>query len=374
VDHKWRPTVTQGLTLAAVIALLWPVAATVLVVGAPNPKLPAQLVRDGQTRAESAGFALGHLLDDGLTTVSRTSQAVRTSDLAATGRTLKKALADDTRLRALYLVDENGAVLSKAGRAPLRTPVAVPGEVGIHLDESVQRLPVVYAYNELTDGNAVIGEFDSDQVLNQVRRVKGRVRVVDSELRTIFDSKGYVAYQPLSGALAREVAVEALPGVTVGRGADPDGHPALAAAVGMIEPNTVAHLEWAVVVEQDVSSLRLPQMVEHRWILLVAAVVVGILVLTQVWQFYILVRPLRRLAFFADKVSSGDLDQPVPPQRHDDIGAIAICLEICRQVRHTGSARFGGALRLRGEGPDRTTVLSAADLAVRSHNRRATRG
>ncbi|AEV89231.1 hypothetical protein ACWT_8222 [Actinoplanes sp. SE50] len=367
--RRWRPSVTQGLALAAVIALLWPAAAVAMVWRSPDPQLPAQLVRDGETRAESAGFTLGHFLDDGLATVSRTSRLVKTDDLAATGHTLQRALADDDRLRALYLVDEKGEVLSKTGRQPLRTPVPVPGEVGIHLDDAIGRLPVVYAYNELPSGYAVIGEFDPDRLLGQIGRVKGRVRVVDSELRTLLDSRGYVAYQPLTGRLAREVAVEALPGVTVGRGAAADGHPELAAAVGMVEPASVAHLEWAVVVEQDVSGVRLPEMVEHRWLLLVAAVVVGIVLVTHMWQFYIFVVPLRRLAFFADKMSSGDLDHPVPPQRHDDIGAVAICLEICRQVRHTGSARFGGALRLRGEGPDRTTVLSLADRAVRSHSR-----
>ncbi|MEK8108259.1 hypothetical protein NKG94_31305 [Micromonospora sp. M12] len=45
-------------------------------------------------------------------------------------------------------------------------------------------------------------------------------------------------------------------------------------------PATVAHLEWAVVLEQDVAGLRLPAMVERRWTLLVAGAVVGIALLT----------------------------------------------------------------------------------------------
>src|SRR5690606_6974753 len=75
------------------------------------------------------------------------------------------------------------------------------------------------------------------------------------------------------------------------------------------------------------------------------------------WHYFVFVRPLRRLADTADVISGGDFATPVAPQRHDEIGAVAMCLEICRQVRHTGSVRFGGAVRLRGSEDDFTTVL-----------------
>jgi HAMP domain-containing protein len=235
----------------------------------------------------------------------------------------------------------------------------------------VDRLPVVYAFNQLGDGHAVVGEFDPDRLVGLVRRADGRVRIVDAELRTILDSKGFQVFQPLAGELAREVAVDALPGDTVGRSATTDGEPALIAATGVTAPSTVAHLEWAVVVEQDVAVMRLPESVERRWTLLLAGAVVGITLLTHVWQLYIFVRPLRRLAFFSDRMSDGNLDMPVPPQRHDDIGAIAVCMEICRQVRHTGSVRFGGALRLRGAESDHTTVLPRVRRTAGAHTRAA---
>jgi hypothetical protein len=88
-----------------------------------------------------------------------------------------------------------------------------------------------------------------------------------------------------------------------------------------------------------------------------AAAVVAILVVTLVWQYYIFVQPLRRLAAASDRIVGGDFDEPVTPQRHDDVGAVAMCLEICRQVRHAGSARFGGAVRLRGSAANFTAVL-----------------
>lgn len=368
-DNRWHPTVLQGLGVAVVVALLWPVGATVLALQADDPAIPVQLIRDQENRTEEASNALGTTLNTGLATVSRASHQANPNDLTQTRRILERELKDEFRLRALYLVDSQGKVLTSAGRAPLRAVQPLPGEVGVYLDRAVTRLPLVYAYNQMAGGYSVVGEFDPDRLLDLVRRVDGRIRVVDAELRTILDSEGYEAFQPLRGELARDVAVEVLPGNTVGRGTDDDGGPALIAASGMTNPTTVAHLEWAVVVEQEVAGLRLPEMVEQRWTLLVAGAVAGIVLITHVWQFYIFVRPLRRLAFFADKMSDGTLDMPVPPQRHDDIGAVAMCLEICRQVRHTGSARFGGALRLRGAGMDHTTVLPRVRRTVGTRRR-----
>ncbi|MEU6021172.1 HAMP domain-containing protein [Micromonospora sp. NPDC047134] len=356
-DRRWRPTVLQGLSVALVIALLWPAAVVALGLRAPDPTVPVQLMRDEENRAEEASSALGNLLDGGLVTVSRTSYGFNVQDLEQAGRRLDRELDTDDRLRALYLVDRDGTVLASAGRRPLRTVEPLPGEIGIHLDRTVQRLPVVYAYNQMADGYSIVGEFDPDRLLGLVRRVSGRTYVVDAELRTVLDSEGFQAFQPLQGDLVREAAVEALPGGTVGRSRTAEGEPALVAAAGLSAPGTVAHLEWAVVIEQDTSGLRLPELVEQRWTLLMAGAAVGVVLLTHVWQLYIFVRPLRRLANVADRMSEGNVELPVPPQRHDDIGAIAMCLEICRQVRHTGSARFGGALRLRGAGADRTTVL-----------------
>ncbi|MFG1778639.1 HAMP domain-containing protein [Micromonospora sp. NPDC049051] len=372
--NRWRPTVLQGLTVAVVVALLWPAAAIVIAFQADDPTIPVQLVRDEENRAEEASSALGNLLNDGLSTASRVSRAVDVRDVARTERMLERELGDERRFRALYLVDQSGKVVAGAGRDPLRTAEPVPGEIGVRLDNAVDRLPVVYAFNQLDDGHAVIGEFDPDRLLALVRRVDGRVRVVDADLRTILDSEGFQVFQPLQGELAREVAVEVLPGTTVGRSTTGDGQPALIAATGLTAPSTVAHLEWAVVVEQDVAVLRLPASVERRWTLLLAGGVVGIILLTHVWQLYIFVRPLRRLASFADRMSQGTLDLPVPPQRHDDIGALAMCMEICRQVRHTGSVRFGGALRMRGAGTDRTTVLPRVRRTAGAHGSRATKG
>ncbi|MEK8108258.1 hypothetical protein NKG94_31300 [Micromonospora sp. M12] len=223
-DRRWRPTVLQGLTVAVVVAMLWPAAAAVLALQSPDPTIPVQLVRDEENRAEEASNALGHLLDDGSHRLPGFA-GVSAKDLAQATRTLDRELADEQRLRAMYLVDRNGKMVAGAGRDPLRTVAPLPGEIGIHLDDAADRLPLVYAFNQLADGYAVIGEFDPDRLLGLVRRVEGRVRVVDAELRTILDSEGFQAFQPLQGEVARSIAVDVLPGSTVGRSTTEDGAP-----------------------------------------------------------------------------------------------------------------------------------------------------
>ncbi|MGS2618751.1 HAMP domain-containing protein [Micromonospora sp. LZ34] len=352
---RWRPTVTQGLAVATVAALLWPAAAVATTIGAPKPSIPEQLVKDEESRAEAASTLMGRALNNGLQTVIRISQAAEAGDPAQMTPLLKQELADKQRFRTLYVMDSNGSVISSAGREPLRKE-RLRGESGIDLDDKTARVPVVYAFRVGANGVATVGEYDIDYLLEMLREVDGQARVVDEDLRTVFDSEGFRAFEELEGS-ARGAAAEALNGGTVGRAEKPGGGAALIAASGLNKPNTVAPLKWSLVVEQDLAGLRLPQSDGRRWTLLVAGAATGVVLLTQVWQYYVFARPLRRLATEADKIRDGSVEEPIPPQRHDDIGELAMCLEICRQARHTGSARLGGVTRIRGTEDDPTAVL-----------------
>ncbi|MGN9813294.1 HAMP domain-containing protein [Micromonospora sp. BQ11] len=353
--RRWRPTVTQGLALATVVALLWPAAAAAATLREPEPSLPQQLVRDEESRAEAASTLLGKALNNGLQTVIRTSQAAEAGSPEQVKPMLEHELADRQRFRSLYLIGADGRTVASAGREPLRKE-PLKGAAGIDLDDKVARLPVVYAFQVGANGVATVGEFNIDYLLEMLRAVDGQVRVVDEDLRTVFDSEGFRAFEELEGS-ARGAAARSLEGGTVGRATKPDGTPALIAAAGLNTPNTVSGLKWSLVVEQDLNGLRLPQSDGRRWTLLVAAAATGVVVLTQVWQYFVFARPLRRLAASADRIDAGSLDTPIPPQRHDDIGALAVCLEVCRQVRQAGSSRLGGATRLRGPEHDATAVL-----------------
>jgi hypothetical protein len=359
--ERWRPTVRQVLTTATVVALLWPAAAVATSLGASAPPLPDQLVRDEESRAEAASNALGRGLDNGLQTVVRVSDAVDPANPSRSAPVLQRELAEERRFRNLYLATKSGSVISSAGREPLRKEQPPAGDIGIQLDDSNSRLPVVYAFRVRPDGFAVIGEFDLDYLMGVMRQVgmmdevDGRVRVVDENMRTVLDSQGFRAFEVLRGP-PREAATEALSSGTVSRARTPQGSPALLAAASLTRPNTVAHLKWSTVVEQDLAALKLPESLGRRWTLLIAGAAVGLVLFTQVWNFYIFSGPFRRLADAADKIGNCSFDDPIPPERHDDIGALAMCLEICRQVRCMGPARYGGVIRLRGTEANRTTV------------------
>lgn len=353
---RWHPTVVQGLVLAAVVALIGPAFAIAVALTSPAAQVPVQLNRDEESRVEAISASLGNALGTGLLTVDHLTHTAGAATGDPVGKALKSALDSNHHLRGAYLVEADGKVDVSAGRSSLRTKQALPGQSGVVLDRKIDRLPVVYAYEVRPDGKAFVAEFDIDYLLGLMRSADGRAVVVDPDMRTILDSDGYRAFRPLADPTLRETAIAALGGETVSRSKDVKGDPALVAGTPLATPS-VAHLEWVVVLDRNADTLQLPSMLERRWALLMAAAVLAILVVTLVWQYFIFVRPLRRLASTADRIIGGDFDEPVTPQRHDDVGAIAMCLEICRQVRHTGSARFGGAVRLRGSAANFTAVL-----------------
>jgi nitrate/nitrite-specific signal transduction histidine kinase len=107
-----------------------------------------------------------------------------------------------------------------------------------------------------------------------------------------------------------------------------------------------------------VSDLSLPttQALHVAWLLMVLAITVA--VATWGWQYTVFVRPLKALAAAAERVTGGNHQTPITPERFDEIGALAMCLEVCRQAYRDGSERLAGAARLRGSGKDYTVVMS----------------
>jgi HAMP domain-containing protein len=75
------------------------------------------------------------------------------------------------------------------------------------------------------------------------------------------------------------------------------------------------------------------------------------------WLYFLVLLPLRALARAAGRLAEGDVDTVIPPARQDEVGAIAVCLDICRQAKVHGNERLAGAVRLRGAGRDQTLVL-----------------
>jgi HAMP domain-containing protein len=204
-----------------------------------------------------------------------------------------------------------------------------------------------------------------------LNRVHGDVHVIDHRMRSMLDTGGFIPFREVHDNGVRAAASAALsPDGTASAPkstrrvvvASVVGDGAVPAAAGTgtataVPKSPAGTLGWVVVVSRDVGDLVLPttQALHVAWLLMVLAVTVA--VVGWGWQYTVFVRPLKALAAAAERVTDGDHQTPITPERFDEIGALAMCLEVCRQTRSEGSERLAGAVRLRGAGQDYTLVM-----------------
>ncbi|WP_173158974.1 HAMP domain-containing protein [Phytohabitans suffuscus] len=371
LDDRARPRGVPAVMLllgVPAIVLGWSGALGYAFAGGPVP-VPAQVVLDSENQVTAATVALGEALDGGLREATiAAAQGAQTAPAQLTPA-LDRLVSGDDRYRGAYVTDPEGQVVTAAGRDPLREAEKLPRESGVRLANTGGRLPVIYAYAHRPDGHSVVVEFDVPQLADLLRRADGRVRVVDSELRTILDTEGFLAFQPLAGGEAREAATAALQGRTAARVAGR----ALVAGTPLAEPGSAAGLRWSVVAEQAVGDLALPANGLRRASLVLGGAAAFLAVAALGWHYFVLLLPLRRVAAAADRLADGDTETVISPHRPDEIGAIASCLEICRQARVHGPTRLGGAERLRGTGAPPTVVVRRPPNRRQAGARRAGR-
>jgi HAMP domain-containing protein len=369
--------VMAHLVVICVLGMVWS-AGMVLYYGRQQVSTPAQVLSDEAARIESTSHALGSSLVTGLEEIAVLHGQVSAKNLDAARSAFARLISRDRRFRGVYLADATGKTVLSVGRESLRKPGLLPGEGGIRLDTIDGRMPVIYAYQAKIGGTAVVGEFDVEYLTGVLRAMGGEVTVVDSELRTILDSEGYVAFQRLSGNGLRDAAMVSLAGETSAsvihvQGSQIGGK-RLVASAPMNELAPVAHLEWVMLSERQLTSLDLPATMRYRAATLAAGVVAAIVLFALGWQYFVLVRPLRALARQAGSISGGELDHPILMRRHDEIGAVAACLEVVRQATQHGEFRLGGAVRLRGKGDDFTAVIPRLGDEDAQHQLSTTRG
>jgi HAMP domain-containing protein len=332
-------------------------------------EVPSQVVLDAENQVAAATEALGDTLDGGLRQLTVAAAGTAQTAPDRLGPVLDGLVEDESRYRGAYVTNAEGAVVATAGRPPLRLEGPMPRENGIRLANTGGRLPVVYAYANRPDGHSIVAEFDIPRLADLLRRADGRVRVVDAELRTILDTEGFRAFQPMVGGSSRAAATAAFAGRTEAAISGTD----LVAGTPLATPSSTAGLNWSVVAQQPVGELELPANGLRRASLVLGGAAGGLALLALGWHYFVLLRPLRRLAATADRLADGDTDQVISPHRPDEIGAIASCLEICRQVRVHGPARLGGAVRLRGALAHPTVVVRRPPTQRRPGRRRARR-
>lgn len=323
--------------------------------GAETP--PEQMVLDSQNGVDSLAAALRDVLLRGPRELTRIADHTRTHGLATLHNELDQLTDRDSRYRSLYALDSSGRETVRVGREPLRGLAVPTGAASVILDPTSDRVPLLFAYAPMPDGGVLVAEYDVRFLSAVLRRVDGTVRLVDSELRTIASTSGFVAFAELeSGPMARVAAASftARAKPLLARVGQVD---ALVLAASVTVARTGAPMRFAVVVSRSVVDFPLAGNAVRRGAWLVAFLGFCVALLFVGWHLFVIVIPLRQLGGMALRVADGDSTHAVAPVRHDEVGAIAICLEICRQAQLAGSERLAGAVRLRGSAADHTAVL-----------------
>jgi hypothetical protein len=370
--QRWRVGAAAVVTITSLATAVWSVALFAVVRDAST--IPTQIVADYQNHADGAANALRDTLDTGLSRLQELAADHTSSDRdgRAVARLLARFVKDNSRFRSAYQLDRDGNVTAEAGASPLRRGAVSGRTAGVVLDGQYATVPLVLAHVPYGSGQ-LVAEFDVISLRSVLHRVHGDVHVVDRKMRSMLDTGGFIAFHTVRDSTVQTAARAALS--TDGSVQAPESSrrvlaasvvgadPGVTAAAGAGAPGTVAAspaaaLGWVVVVTRDVSDLGLPttQSLHVAWLLMVLAITVTVLGWT--WQYVVFVRPLQTLATTAERVTNGDHRTPIAPERFDEIGALAICLEVCRQAASDGGDRLAGAVRLRGEGDDYTVVMS----------------
>ncbi|MBP2323393.1 hypothetical protein JOF56_003778 [Kibdelosporangium banguiense] len=331
--------------LAALGVLAWS-GWVALTVGAGTAQVPDSVVSGHRSQVGNAAETIRRTVGDGFTDLQSVARLNGSRDPAVLLPVVQE-LAGQERFRSVYVIDRSGVVTpTSAGRPPLRGINVLPADPGVRLQDTAGRVPVLFAHALLPGANfTLVAEFDVDHLADLLRRAPGRVRLVDSELRTLAATDGFVAFEQLPGQDARRGVAEALSGRPAARvdGAGRDR--------SVLVARPVEDLPWAIVSQKPVSELSLPGNEVRRGAMLVALIGGLLAILLFGWHHLVLIRPLRRVA------AAGKFTGVIFPERQDEIGTIACCLEICRQALSDGVERLGVARRPRGAATEDTMQL-----------------
>jgi methyl-accepting chemotaxis protein len=337
-----RSVPARLLVGALTVALLGWSAAVLGTLGQQRTQVPAALVAEQGLRLDRSADALRSGITGSLAELRAAAQltAGKPPDQL---KPVVDQLATDPAFRSVYVTDAAGAVQLRGGRAPLRDGPLPAGATpdGLHQHNTSGRVPVVYAYAGLSGGRMLIGEFDITRLAGPLQPAGERVRVVDNGDRTIADTQGYLAFDQLSDSTLRTATAAA----RGGQAPDQVTDTTLIAARGVAKTGAAAALNWVVVAEQPVSALGVADNTVREGARVAALITAVLALLLCGWHELVVVRPLRRVADAAERVASGESGEVVYPQRQDEIGTVASCLEICRQALADGPGRLGAVRR-----------------------------
>jgi HAMP domain-containing protein len=354
VPALWVPVV------ACALLLVW-AAGTVTLLGTGPVRVPSHALVDTQDRVSRGVDALNRSLDAGITDLRAVASAGDLNDLSDIHARLHDLYRHTHRYRSLYLADGDGEPLTSYGDAPLGAGLRLPGADGVYQGNTSGRIPMVYAVVHPGNGTALVAEFAIpflEELLDNTGST--RVYVLDAGLRTVLDTHGYVAFSRPSDPAILAAARAAATGRGTADIQTVGGSRTVLAADRLLPTGATKHLGWVLIDERPVSELDLPDNTRHHRATLLGLAVIGLAALLFAAYYAGTVRPLRVLAGAADGLADGDLRTVIYPLRHDEVGAVAICLDICRQAAVRGSDALGGVFRVR-QGDADTGVIPAID-------------
>lgn len=340
------PTARLVIVLSTVALLAWS-AFVILIMGVPVPAVPETVIRERGTEVARVADSVRGALDAGMAELKVLSRLSAANDDAALETSMAQLVARESRYRSVYLVDMAGQPIVHTGRPPLRPAERLPDDQdAVYQYNTSGRLPVIFAYRSLPDRKrAVMAEFDVERISGLLRQAAGRIRIVDSGLRTIADTEGYMAFQELSDDSLRRSAGVVGSGTPRAQVVDSPTGPAVVASAAIGGSRSAAMLGWVVVADQPVTALNLPGNELRRRALVSGLLGMAIALLQCGWHELIFVRPLRRTAAAGERLVAGDTTAAIYPVRQDHIGTVTSCLEICRQALADGVHRLGDVRR-----------------------------
>ncbi|MDF9814237.1 HAMP domain-containing protein [Streptomyces sp. SPB162] len=303
--------------------------------------IPQQLVTDQRQRTETAADRVREGLNEGYADVAAIATVVGDGASAEQAHSvLVSTLAAHARYRSLYVVDQNGAVVTQAGDSP-HTPTGLRTKHGVGLVDDTLTQPVIAARAPVAGKTrrTVVGEFDIPYLGAIMDRPGlGKVWLVDADDRIVASNQGFRAFQGLHSGRLESLAKSA---TSKSSGALlTNGQHALAAAAPLTGGGEANALKtWHVVSEQPAGWLDLPEYVAQRRTMLAGMLGLAAAATCLGWLHIVIVRPLRALADSAEALAGGDRKTVLYPAHHDEVGSVVRSLELIRQQlveRHRG--------------------------------------
>jgi HAMP domain-containing protein len=308
-------------------------------------RLPDQITYDTGTTTDGIALAIRECFSGGLSRLAAEAHRPDAGQPAAAQLAVTRLVRDDHAFRSAYLVDTHGHPVLRSGRDPSRSGSGQPRVNGVFLDRPGGRTPVIYAAVPFPGDRVLVGEFDVGHLRSLMPRSGGRLRVVDAQMRVLLDTEGFIAFSHLPDSTLRQVATRASRGERVVTVTRIGGVGTLVAASAISRDGFTAPLGLALVSQRSTSTFQLPDNEPRHAAWLVSFLALGIAVLLRVWYGLTVLGPLRAVAAAADRLAGGDVRSVITAMRPDEVGSIAICLDLCRQVLVDGPVRFGGTTR-----------------------------